>query len=196
MASRRNSRGLVQILQSDRNTVQETAVVASGYFRLGGGGGGARLFRHPTSKAVEAAIAPRDAIEPAFNQFEGRQLLALDQPCRLGDGQEVRSHGSILRETHNMRWFRRHIAAAGSAQPCHHVLDHDGGRGNPVAFLFRHVEPEPGYCRIEFLSGHVRPPYCIAGRGAAADWYPNSSRKTWSSAVTKLVSTRLVEIRR
>jgi hypothetical protein len=71
MASRRNSRGLVQILQSDRDTVQGTAVVASGYFRLGGGGGSTRLFRHHTDKAVEVAIEPRDAIEPAFNQFNG-----------------------------------------------------------------------------------------------------------------------------
>ena len=69
-----------------------------------------------------------------------------------------------------MRWLRRHIATAGSAQRCHHVLDHDGGCGNPVAFLFRHVEPEPGYCRIEFLSGHVRSLYCVAERGAAANW--------------------------
>src|SRR5215471_5580262 len=70
-----------------------------------------------------------------------------------------------------MRWLRRHIATAGGAQPCHHVLDHDGGRGNPIAFLFRHVEPEPGYCRIEFLSGHVIPllhSWTWYGRGLAS----------------------------
>jgi hypothetical protein len=56
-----------------------------------------------------------------------------------------------------MRWLRGYIATARWAQPCHHVLDHNGGRGNPIALLFWHVEPKPGYRRIEFLSGHVRP---------------------------------------
>ena len=185
MATRRNSRGLVQVLQSDRDTVQGTAVMASGYFRLGSGSGGARLVRRHTNKAVEGAIEPRDAIETAFDQFKGRQLPALDQPCRLSDGQEVRNHGLILREMHNVRWLCRHIATAGRPQPCHHVLDHDSGRGNPVAFLFRHVEPEPGYSRIEFLSGHVRP---LPQHGRT--WYglelvPQQFPVDWSSAVTK-----------
>src|SRR5690242_12032346 len=117
MASRRNSRGRVQVLQSDRDTVQGTAVVASGYFRLGGGGGGARLVRYHTDKAVEGTIEPRDAIETAFDQFKRRQLPALDQPCRLSDGQEVRNHGSILREAHNVRWLCRNIATTGWTQP-------------------------------------------------------------------------------
>jgi hypothetical protein len=43
-----------------------------------------------------------------------------------------------------------------------------GRPGDLVALLLRHVQPEPGQCRIEFLPGHVRPPNCMAGRDAAS----------------------------
>jgi hypothetical protein len=60
-----------------------------------------------------------------------------------------------------MRWLRRYVAPTSRAHPRHHVLDNVGGRSDCIALFLRYIEPEPGYYRIEFLSGHIRPPHCL-----------------------------------
>jgi len=72
VASRRDPRGLVQILQSDRDTVQWPAVMAGGYLGLGGAGLGECLLCQNADETVEAAVKPRDAVDPALYQFNRR----------------------------------------------------------------------------------------------------------------------------
>jgi hypothetical protein len=57
-----------------------------------------------------------------------------------------------------MRRLRRYVAPTSGAHPRHHVLDNIGGRSDFIALFLRYIEPESGYYRVEFLSGHIRPP--------------------------------------
>src|ERR1700730_9173268 len=66
-----------------------------------------------------------------------------------------------------MRRLRRYVAPTSGAHPRHHVLDNMGGRSDFIALFLRYIEPESGYYRVEFLSGHIRSPHCLPGPYAA-----------------------------
>src|SRR5580700_11463179 len=66
-----------------------------------------------------------------------------------------------------MRRLRRYVAPTSGAHPRHHILDDMGGRSYFIALFLRYGEPESGYYRVEFLSGHIRSPHCLPGPDAA-----------------------------
>src|SRR3954451_8658752 len=92
MAGRCDTSGLVDVLEADWDAVQWPPVAAGSDLGLGGAGGRARLVSQHTDEAVEPAIEPLDALQAAVEQFNRRQFLGCDQPCRLGNGQVFRYH--------------------------------------------------------------------------------------------------------
>jgi hypothetical protein len=72
MAGCRDPRGLVDVLQSDRDAVQGPTVAVGRDLGLCGARIGARLLRQHADEAVEAAVEPCDAIEPALHKLNGR----------------------------------------------------------------------------------------------------------------------------
>ena len=97
--------------------------------------------------------------EPAFGQLDRRQLALLDEARRLGDGEEIGDHRYFSGNATVCAGSAHRPSAACAPKPaiCLDILDRGG---DPVALRFRHIEPQPGQRRIEFLSGHGHPRHC------------------------------------